>query len=181
MYCLVLNGNPEPSGFDEYLEGFARGLEQKGHETRRIDLRAQDIKHCTGCWMCWWGTPGLCALKDGMAALYPEMVRADLVVWASPLILGTISALTKKVQDRFIPLVHPYIEIVDGECHHRARYEHNADVGLIIQAGAGDGTEDIASVRELFTRYSKNTRTKFRLFATSEMPLQEAVDEALTA
>jgi multimeric flavodoxin WrbA len=116
-----------------------------------------------------------------MATLYPKMVKADLVVWASPLILGTISALTKKAQDRFIPLTHPYVELVDGECHHRHRYAHNADVGLIVEATADDTEADLAIVRRFFERFSRNTRTKLRLFATTATPIEEATHEALAA
>jgi len=43
-----------------------------------------------------------------------------------------------------------------------------------------DGEEDIAFVRELFGRFSKNTRTKLRLFATTATPVEEAVHEAIT-
>ena len=181
MYCLIVNGNPEASGFDGYLEGFARGLEEKGHETKRIDLRDLELRFCTGCWSCWWATPGLCAIKDDMATVLPEIARADLVVWASPLILGNMSALMKKAQDRCIPIAHPYSKLSKGECHHRHRYARNADIGLIIGPTGEDTEEDIGIAREFFRRYSLNTRTKFRLFATTATPLKEALDAALDA
>jgi multimeric flavodoxin WrbA len=181
MECLIMNGNPEPSGFDDYLSGFAREMERKGHAAKRVDLRDIDIKYCSGCWACWWKTPGRCAFHDGMAGLYPEIVKADLIVWASPLVLGTMSALMKKAQDRFIPLIHPYIVLSKGEMHHRRRYERNADLALIVEAGADDGEEDLALARAFFERFSLNTRSKLRLFATTAKPIQEAVDETLTA
>jgi multimeric flavodoxin WrbA len=116
-----------------------------------------------------------------MTEIYPEMVRADLVIWASPLVLGNVSALTKKAQDRFIPLLHPYIRLVDGECHHRKRYERNADIGLIIEPAAHDNEDDCDFVRRAFERYSRNARSRLRLFATSGKPIGEVVDEAITA
>ncbi len=181
MKCLILSGNPEPSGFDAYLDGFARGLNEKGHEVKRIDLRELKLAFCTGCWSCWWASPGLCAIKDDMVTVYPQMVEADLVVWASPLVMGTMSSLKKKVQDRFIPLAHPYIELYKGECHHRHRYARNADIGLIVEATPQDGPEDIALAKRFFERFSRNTRSKFRLFASTERSIEEAVDEAITA
>jgi multimeric flavodoxin WrbA len=179
MECLIMNGNPEPSGFDDYLEGFRRGLSEKGHVARRVDLRDLDISYCRGCWSCWWSTPGICVFKDGMAKLYPDMVKADLIVWASPLVMGTMSALMKKAQDRFIPLAHPYIVIHKGEFHHRHRYARNHDIGLIVGPGQADAPEDIDLARRFFERFSLNTRSRLRLFATTEKPIQEAVDEAL--
>jgi multimeric flavodoxin WrbA len=181
MHCLILNGNPKPSGFDDYLARFARALQQRGHEAERIDLRELNLRYCVGCWTCWWKTPGLCALKDDMADIYPKMVRADLVLWASPLIVGTISALLKRVQDRFVPIAHPYIELVNGECHHRHRYPHNADLGVIVEPTVEDNEADLAITLELFERFSRNTRTRFRLFATTTTPVEEAARDALAA
>ena len=181
MRCLIMNGNPGPSGFDDYLGRFAGVLVGQGHTVRQVDLRDAHLEACTGCWSCWWKTPGLCARKDDMAGVYPDMVAADLVVWASPLILGTVSALTKIAQDRFIPVAHPYIELVDGECHHRHRYEHNADLGLIVDPLPEDTAEDLDIVRGFFERFSRNTRTRLRLFATSRTPIEEVAHEALAA
>lgn len=181
MQCLVLNGNPTPSSFDDYLARFARTLTTQGHHAERIDLRDLDVGYCIGCWACWWKTPGLCARKDDMTALYPKMVAADVVVWSSPLVLGSLSALTKTVQDRVIPLLHPYIELVDGECHHRFRYQHNADLGLIVGPTADDTEHDVALARRFFERFSRNTRTRLRLFATTSTPVEEAARDTLAA
>jgi multimeric flavodoxin WrbA len=181
MQCLIINGNPTPSSLDAYLSDFAGALERRGHPCRRIDLRDLKLRTCVGCWTCWWKTPGLCALRDDMPSLYPEMVRADLVLWSSPLILGAVSALLKTAQDRFIPLAHPYIELVDGECHHRHRYAHNADLGVIVAPTADDTDEDLAITRRFYQRFSKNTRTRLRLFATTATPVEEAVDATLAA
>jgi multimeric flavodoxin WrbA len=178
---LILNGNPTPSSFDDYLARFAQAMVERGHPAKRIDLRDLRLRYCVGCWTCWWKTPGLCAMKDDMTAIYPKMAAADLVVWASPLVLGTVSALTKQVQDRFIPLAHPYIELVDGECHHRHRYVHNADLGLIVAPSADDTEEDVTIARTFFERFSRNTRTRLRLFATCNTPVEEAAHEALAA
>lgn len=180
MYCVIVNGNPERSAFDGYLEGFVRGLADEGHETKRFDLREMKLGFCTGCWSCWWKTPGLCSIPDDMESLLREYGRADLVVWASPLILGNVSSLLKRAQDRFIPMVHPYIEVKDGEFHHRSRYSRNPDIGLIVGPALEDGAEDLAVVRELFRRFSLNALGRFALFATSETPLGETVDMALS-
>lgn len=181
MYTLIMNGNPDHGGsaFETWLDNFVQGMEYQGHEASRIDLRDLNIKFCSGCWSCWWATPGRCVVKDDMVQIYPEMVRADLIIWASPLVLGNVSALTKTAQDRFIPLAHPYIELVDGECHHRKRYEHNAKVGLLIAPTAEDTSEDIRLVRQLYERFSKNTRSSLSLFATTQTPVEEAINEAL--
>lgn len=180
MRVLILNGNPTPSRFDIYLQALASGLQDKENEIELVTLREKRINYCTGCWACWWRTPGYCAHQDDMRALYPSMVSADIVLWASPLVMGGISALLKKTQDRFIPLMHPYIEIVSGECHHRFRYEHNADIALLIEPATGDTEEDIAITSQFFERFSHNTRTKIRFACTTAKPIEEIVNETLS-
>lgn len=81
------------------------------------------IKPCIGCWSCWLKTPGRCAYKDAMAECYPDYVNSDKVVLLMDTAQGFINHSAKAFIDRTIPHYHPYIEIVDGECHHKARYE----------------------------------------------------------
>ncbi|HUJ74729.1 MAG TPA: flavodoxin family protein, partial [bacterium] len=120
MRILILNGNPDPadSGWEASLEDYSRQRREAGDTVTRVDLRDLAIRFCTGCWSCWYTTPGLCAIKDDMAQLYPQILAADVTVWASPLVLGNVTALTKKAQDRFIPLLHPYFALDRGEMHH---------------------------------------------------------------
>jgi len=179
MNWLILNGNPRQSAFDTYLDRLGEGLESRGHTPVRFDLRELDLRFCTGCWSCWWTTPGLCVIRDDMSRIYPRFAEADIVIWASPLVLGTVSALIKTVQDRFIPMVHPYIEIVDGEFHHRLRYAHNADLGLLVVPAEEDTTEDMAVNRTLFERFARNTRTRLRFCLATDTPAEEVIDAAL--
>ncbi|MBU1069144.1 hypothetical protein KJ975_06180, partial [Myxococcota bacterium] len=67
------------------------------------------------------------------------------------------------------------------ECHHRHRYDHNADVGLILGPTPADTDEDLDITHSLFQRFSKNTRTNLRLFATTSTPIEEVLHDALTA
>jgi hypothetical protein len=87
----------------------------------------------------------------------------------------------KKVQDRFVPIAHPYIELVDGECHHRHRYEHNADVGVIVEPTAEDSEADLAITLESVRALLQEHAHAFRLFATTTTPVEEAAREALAA
>ncbi len=69
-------------------------------------------------------TPGECVAKDDSALVCRELVRSDLALFASPVIMGFPSALLKKTGEKLIPLIHPYFAIDRGEVHHRARYDH---------------------------------------------------------
>jgi multimeric flavodoxin WrbA len=86
-------------------------------------LHPDDIKACIGCWSCWVKTPGRCICKDSLSEIYPDYVNADKVILLMDTAQGFINHSAKAFIDRTIPHYHPYIEIVDGECHHKARYE----------------------------------------------------------
>jgi multimeric flavodoxin WrbA len=183
MYYLILNGHPHPSEikWEAYLEAFAGELRKAGAEARLQSLRDLDIRYCTGCWSCWWATPGRCSRRDDMAHQYPEMIRADIIVWASPLVMGNVSALTKKTQDRFVPLLHPYFELAEGEFHHRRRYDKNIDMGLIMALGENDTEEDASIVRRQHERLALNGRGRLVFSATTALDAAQAAALALEA
>jgi len=58
-----------------------------------------------------------------MAESYSDYVNSDKVVLLMDTAQGFINHCAKAFLDRTIPHYHPYIEIVGGECHHKARYE----------------------------------------------------------
>ncbi|MDX9954290.1 MAG: hypothetical protein RBT75_09350 [Anaerolineae bacterium] len=94
-----------------------------GEQPRYKALGPAAIRACIGCWTCWWKTPGKCVHKDALAESCADYVNADKVILLMDTAQGFINHSAKALIDRTIPHYHPYIEIVDGECHHKARYE----------------------------------------------------------
>jgi multimeric flavodoxin WrbA len=99
-----------------------------GEPLKVIQFEEESITSCIGCWNCWLKTPGQCVFKDEMAASYPDYLNSDTVILLMDTAQGFISHLSKAFMDRTIPHYHPYIEIVDDECHHIARYTHYPDL-----------------------------------------------------
>lgn len=93
-----------------------------------VRLGHQSITACIGCWSCWLKTPGRCVMNDKMAEIYPDYVNSDTVILLMNTAQGFISQQAKAFLDRTIPHYHPYIEMVDGECHHVARYKCYPDM-----------------------------------------------------
>jgi multimeric flavodoxin WrbA len=116
-----LRKNPDP----ETVAGIASLYnEQPGYKA----LNSVAIKSCIGCWSCWVKTPGMCVYKDTMAESYKYYVNSDKVILLMDTSQGFINHCAKAFIDRTIPHYHPYIEIVDGECHHKARYERYPEI-----------------------------------------------------
>ncbi len=172
---VILNGIAD-EGLAEYEAGLTEAIAARGDElsVQSFCLRDMDIRYCTGCWDCWVKTPGVCMHKDDMPDIYRAIIASDLFLYLSPMKLGFINALTKKTCDRLIPLVHPYLELVDGEIHHRKRYEKYPEMGFIlIEPEKSD--LDYANIHEIFRRLSINLRTTLTVTERTGTTREEAI------
>lgn len=183
MRVTILNGDDGSGnqGLDPWLGRLEARLSERGHGTRELRLRDLGIERCLGCWACWWTTPGSCVHKDGVEEVLKAVLGADLVFWGVPLVLGAQSALVKHCQDRMIPLVHPYITLVKGESHHRARYARYPRHALTLAAGSGDGPEDLALTATLFSRFALNMKSGVDYWTSTATVPEEAADAAIGA
>lgn len=134
MKVLILNGNPkaEYKEFDLYLKNLQLSLENKKHETKHIMLRSFQLHDCVGCYACWLKTPGICCFDDGMDKILKEYLAADIVISASPVIMSFISALLKRVNDRMLPVVHPFLKLREDRMSHLLRYTHYPKSVLLL-------------------------------------------------
>jgi hypothetical protein len=177
MNITILNGNPEKKNraFDRYLAAVSGQLASGGNSVRTFTLRDMNIRHCTGCWNCWVKTPGLCTLHDDMPDIYRATMASDLLVLASPVIMGFVSALLKRANERLIPLLHPYAVLDRGECHHLARYDRYPDLGLVLKGDADTDDEDIRIISDIYRREALNFKSRLR-FAIADRTAKEASD-----
>lgn len=181
MNVIVLNGNPELENqvFDHYLEELADKLETSGHPTEILVLREFDAGYCTDCWSCWLKTPGLCIFKDDSHLVCRKVIHSDLVVFASPIIMGYYSALLKKFTDKMIPLLHPYFAVVQGEVHHRIRYPRKDYPlgGLLLEKTPSSDQEDIEIISATQSRTMINFKSKNVFTKLTDDPIEEIVNE----
>ena len=64
-------------------DAFRQGAEGSGHEVHMIDVAQARVPPCGGCVAC--GYDGPCAKRDGMARIGAAILKADLLVPATPL------------------------------------------------------------------------------------------------
>lgn len=141
-------------------------------EFENFNPEEMKIKFCCGCWGCWLKTPGKCVQEDEMPRLLRSIIHSDLTLFISPIRMGFVSADVKKIIDKIIPLVHPYIEIVNGECHHRKRYDHYPKIGLIL-VDKDRNKESHNIITGIFQRLAINFRTELAFSILSDGNMEE--------
>lgn len=82
------------------------------------------IHNCIGCFGCWIKTPGVCVLKDGYSNMGELLSKCNELVIISRCIYGSYSPFIRNVLDRCIPYILPYFVSINGETHHKNRYEN---------------------------------------------------------
>ena len=178
MKITVLNGNPQSDNtvFDDYLNHLSEELVSDGHNVTGFDLREMDIKYCIGCFGCWVKTPGECRSRDESREVCRAYINSDFVLWASPVIMGFYSSLLKKVTDKFVCLVHPYGEFVEGEVHHLPRYEHYPKTGLLLERGSDTDDEDVQIISDIHSRTALNFKSSLAFTKLTLDPVEEVAD-----
>ncbi|MBW2700851.1 MAG: flavodoxin family protein [Deltaproteobacteria bacterium] len=167
-----LDGNLDNHGkLGEIIEGLASRLEEGDHDVTVLRLRDKRITKCTGCWSCWVKTPGECPVKDDGDEVRRAWLHADLLILASPLRAGFVSATLKTAVDKFIPLAHPYIQLFNGECMHQHRYDKLPPLGVLLEPGPSDQAEDLRVTSDWVARLADQCRVPFVVSATTSDPL----------
>ncbi len=90
------------------------------------------IRPCAGCFGCWNRTPGRCVMPDGYDRMGELVHQADEVTVISRYTYGGFSGFVKNVIDRCLGYVLPHFEIVNGESHHKKRYDEDKPFTFIF-------------------------------------------------
>lgn len=112
---LGICGSPRLGGnTDILLDKVLEGAGSKGADTEKIVLNKLKFSPCQECENI--RDDGECIVKDDMHKLYKKIKDADVIVLASPVFFGSLSAQTKMMIDRF-------------QCVWRLKYMLNKDTG----------------------------------------------------
>lgn len=100
MYVLGIGGSPRIGGnTDILLDKALEGARIKGVRTEKVILNALKFSPCQECEKVM--DDGTCIVKDDMQTLYGKIENADVIILASPIFFGSLSAQTKMMIDRF--------------------------------------------------------------------------------
>ena len=107
MNVISLLGSPRSNGNSATIAG--RMLEtaaQCGAKTRSFELNRLNYRGCQACYACKQGS-GQCVVQDDLAEVLAAVHEADLVVLASPVYYGDITAQLKGFIDRTFSYLQP--------------------------------------------------------------------------
>lgn len=100
MNILGINGSPRIGGNTEILLDKVLGAaETKGARTEKVILNALRFSPCQECEEV--RDDGLCLLEDDWLPLSEKIEEAEIIVLASPIFFGSVTAQTKMMIDRF--------------------------------------------------------------------------------
>ena len=113
MKIVVITGSHHKNGTSAHLAAaFIRGAEETGHEVCRFDAAFRQVHPCIACETCHNTNRG-CVFADDMKTLYPELLAADAVVFATPIYYYAMNAQIRAVIDRFYAC--------DAQLHHNKK------------------------------------------------------------
>jgi multimeric flavodoxin WrbA len=100
---LVLSASPRREGNSDILcDRFIQGAEEAGNQTEKIFLKDKNINYCDACDSC-LENQGICVKDDDMVEILDKMIKADVIVMATPVYFYTMNAQMKTVIDRTYP------------------------------------------------------------------------------
>ncbi len=137
------------------------------------------VRPCIGCFGCWNRTPGVCVQKDGYENMGELVHRAGEVHVISRYTYGGFSGFVKGVFDRSLGYVLPHFEVVQGETHHKKRYEEDKPFTFFFYGPALTAAEK-ESARRYVRAVCANFRARveaveFREEAEETAPAREAL------
>ena len=78
---------------------FAKGATESLNNVEILELRGKKINYCLGCNTC-QRNGGTCVYKDDVPEILEKMIKADIIVLASPIYFYSITGQIKTLIDR---------------------------------------------------------------------------------
>jgi len=148
MRILGFLGSPRLNGkCSKLLKKALEGARSRGAHTKRFDLIKCNIMHCRGCFKCIFEhhelSIGKCPLKDDMASILEEYVKADGYIFATPVYDMFITALMKKFLERKVALTFREKEAYAKIPAARVPAEFKKMASMIVTANCADEYREV--------------------------------------
>ena len=147
MNILAFNGSPRRAGNTTHLlREFLRGAREAGARAEELVAEELNLKYCRGCLRC--NVLKRCSIKgDDWEAVSQKILKADVLVFASPIYFHHLTAPLKKLLDRFRSFIH--VQITEQGLRHTPWQPWQKRVVLLLCLGSSNG-DDAQPVLDLF-------------------------------
>jgi len=108
---------------------------------------SQTVKPCIGCFGCWVKIPGKCVIKDSDSEFATKLPHVGEVIVVSQLVFGGLSPNIKAIFDRSIGFILPFFCNVNGEMHHRQRYEKRPALRYMLYSESMTEAEKVTATK----------------------------------
>ena len=141
--CTTRNKSRTNAIKDRFIEGLKQNPEVS---IREHIIRNWKIKNCKGCLDCWFKKPGVCKIKDDFSYNIPEISKSNIIVFTSPIWVGSGTHLLKIFIERLVSTLSPdFVKHKSGYGHNRI----NSDIEtktLLISTCALPGINNFESI-----------------------------------
>lgn len=145
MNITAIYGSPRRGGNSDALANhLLNRLEDQGARISRFYLNSLSFRGCQGCMGCKTSESSGCTLHDDLRAVLDTLPDADVLVIASPVYFGDVSAQTKGFIDRIYSFYKPEFWLKDKD--DRSRLKPGKKLIFLLAQGNPDETffSDIA-------------------------------------
>ena len=147
MNILAFNGSPRRAGNTTHLlREFLRGAREAGARAEELVAEELNLKYCRGCLRC--NVLKRCSIKgDDWEAVSQKILKADALVFASPIYFPHLTAPLKKLLDRFRSFIH--VQITEQGLRHTPWQPWQKHFVLLLSLGSSND-DDAQPVLDLF-------------------------------
>lgn len=98
---LVITGSPRRKGNSDLLaDAFIKGAQSVGNEVVKFETALKDLNNCQACDNCFKNNNLACIFKDDFNELAKEILKADVIVFSTPLYWSSYPSNMKNAIDK---------------------------------------------------------------------------------
>jgi len=141
MRVIGINASPRKKANTQSLvEAILSGAEEKGAETRLVNLRELKINGCLGCEGCKKHL-GKCVQKDDLTPLLQEMTTYDAIVMGTPVYWYHVTSQFKILVDRLYSFLEFGENPETGETTIKSEFPNGKKIIILISRGDSEPPE----------------------------------------